>query len=165
MADGYAVDLDALHRAAQGVRWPPRGPADRGATYRPAERRPVEDSPPPELTDDDGAAEILLRGLDDWVSLAEARSLVSLAEPGSPAEVREATLRAMTLLVEHDLARLGELDPRFVPWPLSKEDGLQRVRREWWDPERDLVPGNVVWIDNTPVGDEVARSIEAARRS
>ena len=42
---------------------------------------------------------------------------------------------------------------------------LQRVRREWWDPERELVPGNIVWIDNTPAGDEIARAIEAARDS
>lgn len=124
----------------------------------------MESSPPPKLTDEDGAAKILLRGLDDWVSLAEARSLVSLAEPGPPAEVREATLRAIALLVENDLAQLGELDPRFVEWPLSKEDGLQRVRREWWDPDRDLVPGNIVWIDNTSAGDDIARAIEAARR-
>jgi len=123
----------------------------------------VEDSSPPTLTDDDGAAKILLRGQDDWVSLAEARFLVSLAEPGPPDAVREATLRAITLLVDHDLARLGELNPRFEPWPLSKSEGLERVRRDWWDPERDLVPGNVVWIDNTPAGDDIARSLEAAR--
>jgi hypothetical protein len=123
----------------------------------------VESSSTPALTDDDGAAKILLRGQDDWVSLAEARFLVSLAEPGSADAVREATLRAIALLVEHDLARLGELNPRFEPWSLSKDEGVTRVRREWWDPERDLVPGNVVWIDNTPAGDEVARRIEAAR--
>lgn len=125
----------------------------------------MEDPPTTRLTDADGAAKILLRGLDDWVSLAEARSLVSIAEPGTPTAVREATLRAITLLVENDLARLGELDPRFVPWPLSTEDGLRRVRREWWDPEKELVPGNIVWIDNTPAGDEIARAIEAARDS
>ena len=32
-------------------------------------------------------AKILLRGLIDWVSLDEARWLVSLAEPGTSAEV------------------------------------------------------------------------------
>ena len=57
---------------------------------------------------------------DDWVSLDEARWLVSLAEPGTSAEVRDATLRGLTLLVEHDLIRLGELDPRFEPWPLQR---------------------------------------------
>ena len=121
------------------------------------------DEPVPQLSAENGAGKILLRGLIDWVSLAEARWLVSLAEPGTPAEVREATLRAITLLVEHDLVRLGETTPRFEPWRLSQEDGLQRVRREWSDPEQELRPGNIVWLDNTPAGDDVARAIDAAR--
>jgi hypothetical protein len=123
----------------------------------------MEDSHPPPLTESDGAAQIILRGVDDWVSLAEAQSLVSMVAPGTPAEVRAATLEAIGLLVDHDLAHLGELAPRFVPWPTSKDESLRRVRREWWDPEGDLVPGMVVWIENTAKGDQVARSIEAAR--
>ena len=141
----------------------------------------MEGPHPATLTDDDGAAQILLRGIDDWVSLAEARSLVSMVEPGRPTEVHEATLRAITLLVEHELILLGDLvaiapmapapeggrmrppPVRFDPWPVDGEAALTRIRREWWDPERDLDPGNICWLQNTPAGDEIARGIEAAR--
>ena len=122
------------------------------------------EDPPTLLTRDDGAGKILLRGLIDWVSLDEARWLVSLAEPGAPSSVREATLRNLKLLVDRDLVRLGDLTPRFEPWAMPAADALQRVRREWWDPEKELHPGSIVWIDNTPAGDEVARSIESAQQ-
>ncbi|GLZ45908.1 hypothetical protein Acsp06_20930 [Actinomycetospora sp. NBRC 106375] len=141
------------------------------------------------MTEDDGAAKVLLRGLYDAVSLAEVRFLVSLAEPDDvpylerePVALREASLRAIDLLVGRGLVELGDVvavaavppesedgrrtgppPVRFEPWPLSNEEGLERIRREWWDPERDLDPGNVVWLQNTSTGDEVARAIEAAR--
>ena len=48
----------------------------------------------PAMTEDDGAAKVLLRGSDDAVSLAEARFLVSLAEPGGvPTSSRPVALR------------------------------------------------------------------------
>lgn len=123
----------------------------------------MENSPSPALTERDSAGKLLLRGLDDWVSLDEARWAVSLVEPGSAAEIREATLRAMAVLVENGFARLGALSPGFVPWSLPPAEALRRVRTTWWDPEAELRPGNVCWIENTPAGDEVARRIEAAR--
>src|SRR4051794_35144220 len=130
----------------------------------------MEGAHPPKLSEDDGAAKILLRGLDDWVSLAEVRFLVSLAEPGDipylerdPVALRDASLRAITLLVEHDLARLGDVKAQFEPWPVSTKEALRRVRTEWWDPEKDLRPGNICWLANTPAGDEIARRIEAER--
>ena len=46
---------------------------------------------------------------------------------------------------------------------MNGQDALQRVRREWWDPEKEMHPGSICWLDNTPAGDEVARRIEAAR--
>ena len=130
----------------------------------------MESTHSPPLSEDDGAAKILLRGLDDWVSLAEVRFLVSLAEPGDipylerePVALRDASLRAITLLVEHDLARLGDVTDRFEPWSVGTAEALQRVRTAWWDPEKDLRPGNICWLANTPAGDEVARRIEAER--
>ena len=125
----------------------------------------MADTSPSELTEQDGAAQILLRGLDDWVSLAEARWLVGRVRPGTAVAVRQSTLDSMAYLLAHRLARLGETVPRFEPWDLTDSEALERVRRDWWDPERELVPGNVCWIDNTPAGDEVARRIEAQRGS
>ena len=69
----------------------------------------------------------------------------------------------MTLLIENGLARLGELKPGFVPWDLTPRRAMKRVGTEWWDPEKDLSPGNICWLENTPAGDEIARRIEAER--
>jgi len=141
------------------------------------------------MTEDDGATKVLLRGTYDAVSLAEVRFLVSLAEPGDvpylerePVSLREASLRAIEFLVDHGLMQLGDLEVvgsavpepsegprtrpppvRFEPWAMSNQEALARVRREWWDPEKNLDPGNICWLQNTPAGDEVARRIEAAR--
>ncbi|WP_133826982.1 hypothetical protein [Actinomycetospora succinea] len=123
------------------------------------------------------------------MSLAEVRFLVSLAEPDDipylkrePVGLREASLRAIAHLVDNGLMELGDLEAlpstdsrsddeqrrrpppvRFRPWPLDNQKALERVRREWWDPERELDPGNICWLQNTPSGDQVAERIEAAR--
>lgn len=123
----------------------------------------MEGPPPVELTEHDTAAKLLLRGVDDWISLDEARWAVSLVEPGTAEEVREATLRALSVLVDHGLARLGALGDRFQPWELTPAAAMQRLRREWWDPERQLRPGDICWFENTPTGTETALAIEAAR--
>ena len=131
----------------------------------------MESPHPPTLTEKDGAAQILLRGLDDWISLAEVRFVMHLVERDDgvpylerdPVALRDASLDAIAVLVENDLAHLGDVKPDFEPWPLTRDEALQRLRREWWDPEKDLRPGNICWLQNTPAGDEVARRIEAAR--
>lgn len=130
----------------------------------------MESAHPPTLTEQDGAGQILLRGIDDWVSLAEARFVVHLANgtdvpylDRDPVALRDATLEAMSILLDHGLARLGDLGDEFEPWDLAPADAMARVRREWWDPEKDLVPGNICWIENTTAGTELALSIEAAR--
>lgn len=124
----------------------------------------MEGPPAVELTEQDTAAKLLLRGVDDWISLDEARWAVSLVEPGTAEEIRESTLRALTVLVDNELARLGALGDEFQPWDLAPAAAMQRLRREWWDPERELRPGNICWMENTPAGTEIALSIEAARR-
>jgi hypothetical protein len=125
----------------------------------------MEGPHPVALTEDDTAAKLLLRGIDDWISLDEARWAVSLVEPGTAEEVREATLRALALLVENGLARLGALGDEFEPWDLAPAAAMQRLRREWWDPEKELRPGNICWMENTTAGTDIARSLEAARDS
>ncbi|MEJ2862788.1 hypothetical protein [Actinomycetospora flava] len=141
------------------------------------------------MIDDMGVAEILLRGLYDAVSLAEVRSLIGFADPSDvlhlerePVALRDASLAAIAFLLEHRLMEVGDLvvvEPatpapgapkrpppvRFEPWPVDGETALTRIAREWWDPERDLDPGNICWLQNTPAGDEAARQIEAARGS
>ncbi|MFC5137041.1 hypothetical protein ACFPK1_02260 [Actinomycetospora rhizophila] len=97
------------------------------------------------------------------MSLDEARWLVGVHESGSAADLRAATIAVLTSLVTRGLAELGDLRPRFEPWSSTAEDALARVRREWWDPEQELRPGNVCWVQNTPAGDEIAHAIEAAR--
>ncbi|MDD7939288.1 hypothetical protein PHK61_12765 [Actinomycetospora lutea] len=130
----------------------------------------MEGPHPPTLTEQDGAAQILLRGIDDWVSLAEARFVVHLADgtdvpyrDRDPVTLREATLDAIAILLDNDLARAGALGEEFEPWNLAPDDAMSRLRREWWDPEKDLVPGNICWLENTPAGTEVGLALEAAR--
>ena len=105
---------------------------------------------------------ILLNGLDDWVSLAEAASLVRSTEPNAPSEaVKEATLRTIDKLLARDLIQVGELAPDFTPWKLDTGAALRQIDREWSAPDTELRPWDTCWLAITAAGRALAESLDA----
>lgn len=119
----------------------------------------MEDSQTP-VPIDVAQTEVLLSGLDDWVSLAEAQSIIrdTLTPGAAESEVRARTLGAVGDLLRRHLMEAGELRPRFVAWRGNPEDLIDRIAREWPDDE-DLWVGKVCWLANTSSGAALAESL------
>ena len=112
---------------------------------------------PPTDAVSDPTTEILLSSLDDWVSLAEARSLVqdSLPASVSSVEVRTKTLSVIDDLLRRGLMEAGQLTPRFTAWNGTPDAILNGIAQEWTDDE-GLWLGSICWLANTPTCKEVA---------
>ncbi|WP_433802592.1 hypothetical protein [Actinomycetospora sp. CA-084318] len=110
----------------------------------------------------DPTVKILASGLDDWVSLAEARSLVQVAHGDlDDRALRSETLAVVGRLLADGLVRPGTLSDRFSAWDLG-DDALQRIAEGWEDADAsDWLYS--VWLENTEPGNAVARSIPDRR--
>jgi hypothetical protein len=87
--------------------------------------------------------DLLIGGLDDW------------ADAGWAVQSARLSLRE-GLMVAGDI-----VGNEHVPWHGDSEEWLERIRQEWLAEWGDVVPtpGAIVWLDNTPAGDQVAREV------
>lgn len=105
---------------------------------------------------DDPIIKILVSGLDDWVSLAEARSLVQVARGTLDDHgLRAETLAVVSHLLTEGLVRPGTLSDRFSAWDDDADDAVERIAEGWDDADGWLYS---VWFENTARGNELARS-------
>jgi len=102
-------------------------------------------------------------GYDDFVSLSGVVGFVLQSPDWTGREdpfaevlhlVRELLTRGWVTV--GDLSRSG-----FVPWKLDTQGSLDRIEREWRALGRDIYPGDICWLANTPAGN--ARVAEARR--
>jgi len=130
---------------------------------------------------------ILASGLDDWVHIAEvvlaarqARSVARSSEghpddsttivegPGqlrsewlaqSEREALPLGIAAVKELLRDGLIQIGETsNGGFAPWGGSPEEIEARIDHAVQGAQYPLLPGHLFWIENTPSGDEIARS-------
>jgi hypothetical protein len=130
---------------------------------------------------------VLASGMDDWVHIAEVVSAARQARSGQRPEQgypddstmsiddlgrlrsewlarseREALplgVSAVKELLRAGLVRIGEVsDSGFVAWRGSVEEIESLIDGVVQEAEYPLLPGHLFWIENTPLGDEVARS-------
>ena len=103
--------------------------------------------------------ELLIRGLDDWLQLAEVVSVVSSAMPTrEEAETRSATLETIQQMLARGLIQVGEVTPGgFSAWQLPPDVTLRRIveRGDALGGMPGL--GDVCWFSNTTAGDAIAR--------
>jgi hypothetical protein len=57
-------------------------------------------------------------------------------------------------------------DSMFHPWPISTGDAITRVTLEWLKEAPESIPEmwSIVWLRNTPIGDEIGLIIESRRQ-
>lgn len=130
---------------------------------------------------------ILASGLDDWVHIAEVVLAARQARSGGHAldgypddtttsvdrltglrgewlaqNEREALplgIAAVKELFRDGLVRVGDTsDSGFLPWSGSLEEIESRIDYAARMAQYPLLPGHLFWIENTPSGDEIARS-------
>lgn len=117
-------------------------------------------------TKDQIAAEVLQRGLDDWVDLAEVAGVVR-SHSASPdaADVMRPTIGVVEELLNKGLVRMGDLvgsgnQIRFQPWEVGVRAAVDEIERRWLEyggPHAQDSGNLVCWISNTQEGDELAR--------
>lgn len=104
--------------------------------------------------------DLLIGGLDDWADAGWALQSARLSGATDPTTLREVTLGLIAAVLRDGLMVAGDLiGNEHVPWQGEPKEWIQRIRQEWLDEWGDDVPtpGSIVWLNNTPEGDQVAR--------
>ncbi len=114
----------------------------------------------PVTTVDTCAAEVLKRGLDDWIQVAEVVSVVqSVAKQPTNADIRRMALEVIEELVRGDFMRAGDVTSEgFTEWPITPTEVIQKITNEWNALSRFPELGEICWLSNTSKGDRRARS-------
>ncbi len=108
-------------------------------------------------------AELIVRGLDDFIQAAEVASVIISAGQTEPAQVRAAALKEIGTALESELMVIGTLGQEgFAMWMGSLDMSMGRLA-EAWPIDRTPELGEVCWLANTPHGDARAEEILIAR--
>ena len=106
----------------------------------------------------------LVGGLDDWADAGWIYGSTRLAGVTDPELRRILAIELIAELLIEGLMVPGDVDDNgHHPWLGSTTDAIERITREWlseW-PDDIPTPGAIVWLANTPRGDEIARQVLA----
>lgn len=105
-------------------------------------------------------SDILSRGLDDWIDLAEVATVVKNFGPKiSNNEVRDMSVAVVRELLQSGLMQVGDLArDGFHPWQLALGESVARIEDEWVALGRRPAVGEICWLHNTEAGNAKARS-------
>lgn len=100
--------------------------------------------------------EILMSGCGDWVNVSEVISVAKFTGGAqSEEEIRETSLTLIRDVVLQGLMEIGDLprkQRRLELWPMTPQECLDRVDREWHDLGRNPSLGEICWLQNTDKG-------------
>jgi hypothetical protein len=108
---------------------------------------------------------ILIEGIDDWVSLSGVHSYVLQEKrTAPPSEVQQKTLETIRALVSDGLVELGDLageDGRFVAWETSLDESMKEIHDIYVNHFDDKLTWTIYcWLSLTAKGKQVAESLE-----
>jgi hypothetical protein len=108
--------------------------------------------------------ELLLRGLDDWLQLAEVVSVVGSADPAlSNDEKKVRTLEVVIEMLDGGLVEAGDVTADgFVSWQLSPTMAINTIVDRWSRLEGMPGIGEVCWLANTAAGDAAATTVASS---
>ncbi|HWJ67118.1 MAG TPA: hypothetical protein VNT31_10600 [Nocardioides sp.] len=113
------------------------------------------------MTDMDALiSDILLSTQDDW---SDAGWVVGQAMEytATVAQANELALQMIVECLRTDLLVAGDLEVEgFRAWPVSTEEAIARITREWADlGDRAPTPDTIAWFDLTELGEQRARAL------
>ena len=110
--------------------------------------------------------ELLIRGCDDFLYLAEAWSVVKFIGGGSPVELQELTIDLIRVVVHQRLMEIGDVrKDGFHKWEMPIEESLGRVEREWNALGRNPSLGEICWLQITDKGRKLGEELLKQRNS
>lgn len=104
----------------------------------------------------------LVAGLDDWSDAGWIYSLALERALEDNTTARALSIGLIAELIVGGFALPGAItDGHHSPWPISDGDSIARITSEWLKSWSDYppTPGAIVWFNNTPRGDAVARAV------
>jgi hypothetical protein len=104
----------------------------------------------------------LVGGLDDWQYESWIYGSTRLAGLRDYASRRTLALGLIAELLVEDLMVAGDVDEQgHHPWPCSPGEAVERIARRWLTEWADELPtpGAIVWLANTPRGNEIAQAV------
>ena len=111
--------------------------------------------------------DLLMRGCDDWVNAAEVTSVAKFTgHAQSEDEIRFLSLKLIHDVVHQGLMEIGDLPDqsrRLNLWPMTPEECLDRVEREWKALGRNPSLGEICWLQNTDKGNALGEALFKAR--
>ena len=103
------------------------------------------------------ATNVLVRGLDDWVMACDV--VAEIVESGIDVDdesVSQLSFQIIEHLILNELMEAGDVsDDGFVPWSVNPPDAMSLIRTEWRKLDRLPNLGEVCWLRNKTLGDEI----------
>ena len=107
--------------------------------------------------------EIVMRGCDDWVDACGVASIaINIGNARSADEIRDLSLRIIREVIKQGLMEVGDLPDegrRLILWPITSQECLDRVEREWIALGRNPSLSEVCWLQNTAKGDALGEDL------
>ena len=108
--------------------------------------------------------DVLVGGLDDWACAGWVYGSTRLSGIVDPESRRTLSIGLIAELLVEGLMVPGDVDDHgFRPWDLAVGASVERIAKLWLNEWSDEIPppGAVVWLENTEVGDAIARRVLA----
>ena len=107
------------------------------------------------------AEDLLARAAEDWVSAAEVIDLVRRSGVSDPSDCWDLAVGLIARLLAGSLISAGDIEGvEHAPWPLSTAEAILRIASAWASESDPFVmPGSIVWLNTTPIGQAIGESI------
>jgi hypothetical protein len=113
--------------------------------------------------------DLLMRGCDDWVDVAEVISVAKFTgHARSAEEVRDLSLKLIREVVQQGLMEIGDLPDQgrcLKLWPIAPQQCLDRMEREWDALGRNPSLGEICWLQNTDKGNTLGEQLLKRRNA
>jgi len=100
--------------------------------------------------------DLVMRGCDDWVDACGVASIaINIGHAKSVEEIRDLSLKMIREVVQQGLMEIGDLPQngqRLELWPMTPQECLDRVEREWDALGRNPNLWEICWLQNTDKG-------------
>ena len=111
--------------------------------------------------------DLVMRGCDDWVDASEVTSVAKFTgHARTEDEIRSLSLELIRKVVRQGLMEIGDLPDksrRLALWPMTPQECLDRVEREWKALGRNPSLGEICWLQNTDKGNTLGESLFKTR--